>query len=82
MLASVHPNKITVSPDSDKQRFVVTYNCGALAEYTEDYFDTVLVSISDDTSSIMFEFIVVCDPPRLRSFDINFLVLFGLAVLC
>jgi len=64
---------------------IVSYNCPALLESKEnkDYFDEVIVSISDGSSSeIMFSYIVVCDPPKLRSFDLNFIALFSLAVIC
>ena len=44
------------------------------------YFDTVIVRVQDDTSSIYFEYIMVCDPPQLRSFDLNFVLLFLLAI--
>lgn len=71
-----------MSPDTNHQYFAVSYNCPKLIDQTSEYFDTVVVTLSDDISNVMFEFIVVCDPPRLRSFDINFLVLFALAVLC
>lgn len=46
----------------------------------ETYFDTVSVTISDGLAENTFEYLVVCDPGQLRSFDINFIVLFVIAV--
>ena len=45
------------------------------------YYDTVRVSISSGSKEIEYEFLVVCDANKLRSFDLNFVVLFGIAVL-
>jgi len=33
-----------------------------------------------DGESIIFEYMIVCDGDRLKAFDLNFLVLFGIAV--
>jgi len=48
----------------------------------EKYYDTIRVILSDSLTSkdIAFEYMVVCDSDKLRSFDINFLVLFGIAI--
>ena len=46
------------------------------------YYDTVRVILSDSTSTdeVVFEYMIVCDSDRLRAFDVNFLVLFGMAI--
>ncbi len=81
-LAKVTPSTIEVVAGTSNHEFNVAYNCAALLAKDTDYFDTVYISLSDGNSEVLFNYIIVCDPPQLRGFDINFLVLFGLAVLC
>jgi hypothetical protein len=45
------------------------------------YYDTVTVSVSDSLVDTSFDYLVVCDQGKLRAFDVNFLVLFAIAVL-
>ena len=53
---------------------------------SDKYYDTVRVTLAEvvggteSNSKLQFEYLVVCEPDKLRSFDINFLVLFGIAV--
>jgi hypothetical protein len=59
-----------------------TYNCEKLLTKGSKYYDTVSVKVTDGSGfSTNFEYLVVCDSAKLRGFDINFLVLFGIAVL-
>lgn len=63
----------------------MNYNCDKLLRNENaggKYYDTVRVSVSSGShDELEFEYIVVCDAATLRSFDINFLVLFAIAVL-
>ena len=47
----------------------------------EYYYDTVYITVSDSSSEINLEYIIICDQPKLRSFDLNFIALFGIAVI-
>jgi hypothetical protein len=60
----------------------VTYDCPALLAQKSPsrYFDTVLLKLFDDSSEVYFEYIMVCDPPQLKSFDLNFVLLFLIAI--
>jgi hypothetical protein len=76
---------VKVVPDKDIT-FSISYNCKALMEKTggKPYYDTVTVMISENSfgsePDIQYKFIVVCDGDRLRGFDLNFLVLFFIAI--
>jgi hypothetical protein len=75
-------SKSSIEIDGDKDKifqFDVTFNCPALMKQSK-YFDTVFIQLSDESSSIFFEYIMVCDVPQLKSFDINFVVLFLMAI--
>ncbi|CDW78511.1 signal peptide peptidase [Stylonychia lemnae] len=80
---NVGPSSIQLTKDqvTQEQRFDVSYSCDQLLQKQKQYYDTLLVTISSGTDQISFDFIVVCDANQLRGFDINFLVLFGIAVL-
>jgi hypothetical protein len=84
MNPEVFPKQIRVVNDKE-QKYSIQYNCKKLLDKTQGnpYFDTVRVILSDPTFSneeIIYEYMVVCDPSKLGAFDINFLVLFGIAV--
>lgn len=49
------------------------------------YYDTIRVMVQDakgfgDEDGIVFEYMVVCDREQLMKFDMNFLVLFSIAI--
>lgn len=83
-LAHVSVNSFEVKQGnaSDIHSFDVTYDCPSLMRQVSPkrYFDTVVLHLSDDTSSIDFEYIIVCDPPQLKNFDLNFVLLFLIAI--
>lgn len=62
------------------------YNCKKLLEdTTKPYYDTVKVIVSPysdggSDQDLVFGFKVVCDAERLGGFDLNFVVLFGIAI--
>lgn len=62
----------------------MAYNCKKLLEYTggSPYYDTVIVVVGDSKQEqdVIFEYLVICDADRLKAFDINFLVLFAIAI--
>lgn len=80
--ASSSKSSIQVIPNTDSQEFAITYDCPSLLANTDLYFDNIKTTISDGTSEIIYEYIMVCDSTRMRSFDMSFITLFGLAVLC
>ena len=81
----VYPNTVKIVPDKDTS-FSVTYNCKSLLDKTKGkpYYDTISVMVSDSSfgaqPEIQFNYIVVCDSDKLRGFDLNFLVLFFIAI--
>lgn len=51
-----------------------------MIEKTGKYFDNIKVKISTGDYNAEFEYVVICDATQSRGFDINFLILFGIAV--
>jgi hypothetical protein len=75
----VFPRSFEVAEGRD-YIFNVEYDCNQLMRKNNKYYDTVRVQVTEGKSEIEFEFLVVCDASRLSKFDINFLVLFAIAV--
>ena len=61
----------------------MNYDCDKLqgSKNEAKYYDKILVTLKKGEATSTFEYTVVCDQERLRGFDVNFLVLFGIAVL-
>ena len=74
-----------IVPDKDLT-VSLSYNCKALLDKFggKPYYDKVTVKVGEKSfgaeAQISYEFMVVCDGDRLRGFDLNFLVLFFIAV--
>ena len=81
MIPEVWPRSLNIVAGK-QSRFSVTYTCKKLLDKSGPYFDTVRVIASDTQSSeeVIFEYIVVCDAEKLGAFDLNFLVLFAIAI--
>ena len=76
----VFPKSYSLQHDKD-HKFHVSYNCTNLLAKGQTYYDTVRVLIQhQDSEEIVFEYLVICDAAKLRQFDINFLVLFAIAI--
>ena len=81
MNPEVYPKSIRVVQDKET-RFTVSYSCKQLLSKNDgkEYYDTVKVTVSDSIDSISFDYIIVCSVESLKGLDINFLVLFGIAI--
>ncbi len=81
----VYPNILKIVPDKD-MTVSISYSCKSLLDKTQGkpYYDKVSVMLAENSfgakPQIQYEFIVVCDGDKLRGFDLNFLVLFLIAV--
>jgi hypothetical protein len=80
----VYPSTLRLKEDKDVP-FSIEYNCKKLLDNGGKYYDTIRVLVEDSQSfgkesELVFEYMVVCDKERLTRFDLNFLVLFGIAI--
>lgn len=51
-LAHISPSYLTISSEKKPQNFEVSYDCPILLSTSKSYFDTVLITLADETSSI------------------------------
>lgn len=75
----VYPNALSIKIEKE-QKFEVKYDCKQLLDKGKTYYDTIRVILSEGESAITFEYLIVCDPSQLRSFDLNFVMLFVIAI--
>ena len=77
------PSRITLTANEagKEKRFSINYDCKQLMSKTSKYYDTVKVKVNSGEFNADYEYLVICDASQMRGFDINFLILFGIAVL-
>ena len=74
----VYPKTLKVGKDKE-QRFSIDYKCKKLLEIGT-YYDTVRVVADSYGEKAVFEYLIICDANQMRAFDVNFLVLFAIAI--